>query len=171
MATGYMWRTEAPQSASALTRRQGAFCQSRHCRPKHRHSSALPSANAKIFGTGKGVYRGVAWLTGHVPYKPSLSESTRVHPVSQVPRAPSSCTVVFGPAKDGEADSPLVSEWSVHGEDRSQSALHIMPEWVEVPPLRLTSLTFSSSDKADHEGSQVLYQVLCSGPCSRRCTR
>ncbi len=58
----------------------------------------------------------------------------------QVPRAPSSCTVMFGPPKDAEAGSPLGSGWSVHGEDRSQAALHIMPEWAEViqaepPPL------------------------------------
>lgn len=51
----------------------------------------------------------------------------------QVPRAPSRCTVIFGPPKDSEAERPLASGWSVHGEDRSQAALHIMPEWAEVP--------------------------------------
>ncbi|CAL5222401.1 g4760 [Coccomyxa viridis] len=50
---------------------------------------------------------------------------------TQVPRAPSRCTVIFGPPKDSEAERPLASGWSVHGEDRTQAALHIMPEWAE----------------------------------------
>ena len=39
---------------------------------------------------------------------------------------------MLGPPEASEADGLLVSGWSVHGGERSQAALHIMPEWAEV---------------------------------------
>ena len=95
------------------------------------------------------------------PCRPSLSELTNVPMMAQVPRAPSSCTVLFGPPRNGEAHSPLVSGWSIHNEDRSQAALHVMSEWVEVTYLARSSLALSSGDETNHEGSGVLCQIGC----------
>lgn len=160
MGAGRVWRTEILQSASALMLRQGDFCQSRHCHPTHRHTSRNPCYIALSRLAQERQHHGTSWPTGH-SREPALSVFIAVQTIAQVPRAPGSCTVVFGPPKDGKADSPLVSGWSVHGEDMSQAALHILPEWAEVIYRAHASLALCSGDAANHERPRVLCQAGC----------
>ncbi len=53
-------------------------------------------------------------------------------PLVQVPRAPSSCTVVFDVPKDAAPDSTASHGWNIHGGDSCHAALSGMPEWAEV---------------------------------------
>lgn len=52
--------------------------------------------------------------------------------LTQVPRAPSSCCVVFGPQLVAVPEENTASGWRVHGEEASHAALQVMPEWAEV---------------------------------------
>ena len=79
----------------------------------------------------QGTSMGADRLRAHVLETSTLGPEHVQYSV-QVPRAPSSCTVMFAPPKEAEADSQSASGWSVHGEDRSQATLHILPEWAEV---------------------------------------